>query len=133
VASTGDPGPRKAAPFPLLPWPTSSLPIQFQKVPKHTISRCAGAIGGSVMTRMKIADLTSGVGALVLGVGLGALFPRWFGSSAGLITIAGLCMHALGMWDKHRWENPRWVVVLYWMCWLLLAAVLMMLLLIWRG
>ena len=91
------------------------------------------------MTRMKIADLTSGVGALVLGVGLGSLFPRSFGSSAGLITIAGLCMHALGMWDKHRLEqlgqreNPRWVVVLYWMCWLLLAAVLMMLLLIWRG
>ena len=27
------------------------------------------------MTRLKVAELTSGVGALVLGVGLGALFP----------------------------------------------------------
>lgn len=27
------------------------------------------------MTRLKLAELTSGVGALVLGVGLGALFP----------------------------------------------------------
>ena len=82
------------------------------------------------MTRLKIADLTSGVGALVLGVGLGALFPRWFGPAAGLITVAGLAMHAFGMWDKHRLEpgahteNSPWVVALYWICWVLLAAVL---------
>ena len=29
------------------------------------------------MTRMKLVELTSGVGALVLGVGLGALLVRW--------------------------------------------------------
>ena len=86
------------------------------------------------MTRLKVAELTSGVGALVLGVGLGALFPRWFGPTAGLITVAGLTAHAFGMWDKHRLEalgqaeNPPWIVALYWMCWLLLAAVLAMLL-----
>ena len=34
------------------------------------------------MKRLKLAELTSGVGALVLGVGLGALFPRWFGPVA---------------------------------------------------
>jgi len=40
------------------------------------------------MTRLKLAALTfSGVGALVLGVGLGALFPRWLGPAAGLITF----------------------------------------------
>jgi hypothetical protein len=60
------------------------------------------------MNRMKLADLTSGVGALVLGVGVGALFPRWFGSAAGLITIAGVVLHAFGMWDKHRLiRRPR--------------------------
>ena len=38
------------------------------------------------------------------------------------------------MWDKHRLEavgqaeNPPWVVALYWVCWLLLAVVLAMLL-----
>jgi len=86
------------------------------------------------MNRLKLAELTSGVGALVLGVGLGALFPRWFGAAAGLITFAGLSLHAFGMWDKHRLEavvqpeNPLWVVALYWMCWLLLAVVLAMLL-----
>jgi hypothetical protein len=65
----------------------------------------------------------------VLCVGLGGLFPQWFGSAAGLITVVGLFLHAFGMWDKHRLEarghaeNPTWVVALYWVCWLLLAAV----------
>jgi hypothetical protein len=86
------------------------------------------------MTHMKLAELTSGVGALVLGVGLGGLFPQWFGPAAGLITVVGLSLHAFGMWDKHRLEalghtqNPSWVVALYWVCWLLLAAVLTLLL-----
>ena len=87
------------------------------------------------MNRTKLAELTSGAGALVLGVGLGALFPRWFGPAAAVITIVGLSLHAFGMWDKHRLEattsqaeNPLWVVALYWVCWLLLAGVLGMLL-----
>jgi hypothetical protein len=89
------------------------------------------------MNRLKLAELTSGVGALVLGVGLGALFPQWFGRMAGVITVVGVSLHAFGMWDKHRVEardeaeNPLWVVVLYWVCWLLLAGVLAMLL-FWR-
>lgn len=89
------------------------------------------------MTRLKLAELTSGVGALVLGVGLGALFPGWFGPAAGMVAIVGLSLHAFGMWDKHRLEarsqaeNAPWVVALYWVCWLLLAGVLAMLL-FWR-
>jgi hypothetical protein len=86
------------------------------------------------MTRLKLAELTSGVGALVLGVGLGALFPRWFGPAAGLITMAGLILHAFGMWDKHRVEahaqvaSPWWVTTLYWICWLLIIILIAMLL-----
>ena len=85
------------------------------------------------MNRLKLAELTSGVGALVLGVGLGALLPHWFGPRAGLIAFAGLSLHAFGMWDKHRLEavgpsgNPPWVVALYRVCRLLLAVVLAML------
>ena len=86
------------------------------------------------MNHLKLAELTSGVGALVLGVGLGALFPQWFGPFAGIITVVGLSLHAFGMWDKHRLEalsegeHSPWVVALYWVCWLLLVGVLVMLL-----
>jgi hypothetical protein len=81
------------------------------------------------MTRLKLAELTSGIGALVLGVGLGALFPQWFAPAAGLITLAGVVAHAFGMWDKHRLEaqihaeSTPWVGALYWVCWLMLAGV----------
>ena len=87
------------------------------------------------MTRLKVAELTSGVGALVLGVGLGALFPEWFGPAARLILLAGVVAHAFGMWDKHRLDGQASapsgpvVTLLYWICWLLLAGVVVFLLL----
>jgi uncharacterized membrane protein YqjE len=90
------------------------------------------------MNRMKLAELTSGVGALVLGIGIGSLFPEWFGGVAGVITVVGLVLHAFGMWDKHRLEgsmattNPAWVVALYWTCWALLAALVAVLVLVRR-
>lgn len=57
------------------------------------------------MNRLKLAELTSGVGALVLGIGLGALFAQWFERMAVAITLAGLTAHAFGMWDKHQLES----------------------------
>jgi hypothetical protein len=56
------------------------------------------------MSRLKRAELTSGVGALVLGLGLGALFPHVIGAAAGAVVLVGLALHAFGMWDKHRQE-----------------------------
>ena len=85
------------------------------------------------MTRLKIAELTSGVGALVLGVGLGTLFAKWFAPAAGFITVAGVVVHAFGMWDKHRLEartgaeDGPWMPALYWVCWLLLVGVVVVL------
>jgi hypothetical protein len=84
------------------------------------------------MTRLKRAELTSGVGALVLGVGLGALFATWVGPAAGVVTLAGVFVHAFGMWDKHRLEantttSGPFVMALYWVCWLLLAGVVVFL------
>ncbi|MGE3507744.1 MAG: hypothetical protein AB7N65_02540 [Vicinamibacterales bacterium] len=80
------------------------------------------------MTRLKLAELTSGMGALVLGGGLGALVPRWFAPATGLIALAGVVAHGIGMWDKHRLqaqapaESGPCVVALYCVCWLLLAT-----------
>lgn len=81
------------------------------------------------MNRLKIAELTSGVGALVLGIGLGALFGVWLADLAIVISITGLALHAFGMWDKHRLDTsseggtPGWVTAAYWVCWVLLALV----------
>ena len=82
------------------------------------------------MNRLKVAELTSGSGALVLGVGLGTLLSRRTGRVAVPITLVGVAMHAFGMWDKHRLDaskadvSPAWVPALYWVCWALLAVVL---------
>jgi hypothetical protein len=85
------------------------------------------------MTRLKLAELTSGVGALVLGIGLGALFAKWVSPTAGVITAVGVLVHSFGMWDKHRLETQtpaaggRLVGALYWVCWLMLAGLLVFL------
>ena len=85
------------------------------------------------MTRLKLAELTSGVGALVLGIGLGALFATWIAPAAGVVALAGVVAHALGMWDKHRLDAQAptnggpLVTGLYWVCWLMLAGVMVFL------
>jgi hypothetical protein len=82
------------------------------------------------MTRIKRAELTSGIGALVLGTGIGSLFAHWFAPAATAILIAGVFVHGFGMWDKRRLESASSatddpsVTALYWLCWLLLFAVL---------
>ena len=81
------------------------------------------------MNRQKFAELTSGLGALVLGIGLGALLSSWLGGASVPMAAARLFAHAFGMWDVHRLEarsaihHPRWVVALYVLCWVLLLGV----------
>ena len=85
------------------------------------------------MTRLKLAELTSGIGALVLGIGLGGLFARWITPLAATVVVTGAISHAFGMWDKHRIEagsgaeRDTWVAALYWVCWLMLAGVIVFL------
>ena len=79
-------------------------------------------------SRLKRAELTSGVGALVLGTGLGALFARHLAPAAVALVAAGLLLHGWGMYDKHRLERGsgtapvRYATALYWLCWALLAV-----------
>ncbi len=58
----------------------------------------------SARNRLKLAELTSGVGAFVLGVGLGALFASTFRQSAVVVLVTGGLLHGWGMLDKHRLE-----------------------------
>lgn len=81
------------------------------------------------MNAVKLAELTSGVGALLLGVGLGAWFAAFLDGFATAILVTGIALHAWGMWQKHRLEAaiddamPAWVQALYWVCWLALALI----------
>lgn len=89
---------------------------------------------GWVENRAKLAELMSTVGALALGIGLGALFQARLTRVAVPIALAGTVVHAIGMWDRHRLDvSPRtrparWILTLYWLCWLLLAGAVVTLL-----
>ena len=56
--------------------------------------------------RVKGAELLSGVGAVVLGAGLGLLFSNLLKPFTVPLLIVGLLTHAWGMFDKHRLEDP---------------------------
>jgi len=78
--------------------------------------------------RVRLAELTSGVGAVVLGVGIGVLAASHIGFLGLPRLLAGLVVHAWGMYDKHRLEHrfdapdAWWEPVAYWTCWGLLAV-----------
>jgi len=78
--------------------------------------------------RLRLAELSSGVGAGVLGLGLGVLTATYLEGLGLLILIAGLLLHAWGMTDKHRLEVKEgaplvwWSTLFYWICWGVLLA-----------
>jgi hypothetical protein len=83
------------------------------------------------MAHIKRAELASGVGAGVLGGGLGLLLAPYLGSYAIIILVLGAFLHGWGMLDKHRMDAEAasssiwWSDLLYWVCWvaLLLLAI----------
>ncbi len=76
----------------------------------------------------KKVDLASGVGAGLLGFGLGALFAPYMKEVAIPVAALGLILHAWGMFAKHQIEQrnniviPTWSKTLYWLCWIALIA-----------
>jgi hypothetical protein len=80
--------------------------------------------------QIKRAELASGIGALVLGLGLGAIGARLVAPGALGVLAAGGVLHAWGMHDKHRLErgtetgSVRYAAALYRTCWAMLLAVL---------
>ncbi len=85
---------------------------------------------------IKRAELTSVVGAGVLGAGLGTLLAVFLRPYVAVIILLGVAMHGFGMWRKHRLERdsqaiaPWWDAALYWVCWIGLAVVVV--LAVWR-
>jgi cation transport ATPase len=86
------------------------------------------AAASRLASRIKLAELTGGIGAGVLGAGLALLLPVAAAAYATPILILGALMHGWGMLDKHRLERsagasrPVWAEALYWGCWLALLA-----------
>jgi hypothetical protein len=77
---------------------------------------------------MKLAELTSSLGAGVLGVGFGALLADQLRGLGVPVLVLGLLLHAWGMADNRRLQAKAgaptvwWSTLLYWICWVLLAA-----------
>jgi hypothetical protein len=83
----------------------------------------------SVSALIKIAELLSGVGAVVLGTGLGLLAPVPMQRHALPLLGAGVRLHGAGMTFKYRLEagdrEPQWWDrTLSWACWAALLAIL---------
>lgn len=83
------------------------------------------------ISRIKRAELLSSIGAGVLGAGIALLLANLLVPYAIPILLLGLISHAAGMFRKHGLEQQGevvrvwWVEVLYWFCWLGLAALLL--------
>ena len=81
------------------------------------------------VSRRKRADLTSGVGAGVLGGGIALLLAPYLRAYAIPLLLAGALLHGWGMFDRHRMDNQegaatlRWAEALYWLCWIALLGV----------
>ena len=78
--------------------------------------------------------LLSVTGAGVAGFGLGALLHSLIGGSAAVIAMLGIMSHGVGMWGRTRpslGQANSWQSVLYWVCWIGLAALAVYLIFEW--
>lgn len=83
---------------------------------------------GLFASRRRAAEVTSGLGAFVLGVGIVGLLGGTLGKAAPTIIAAGLLAHGWGMYDRRRIDRKNrlpdlwWSSAAYWLCWLLLGG-----------
>jgi hypothetical protein len=81
-----------------------------------------------VASRLRFAEITSSIGAGIIGVGIGVLLASRIGKLAIPTLMLGALLHAWGMFDKHRIErsssatDPWWSRALCWVCWVALLA-----------
>lgn len=82
------------------------------------------------INREKLAELTSSIGAGIIGVGIGVYLAGPLGGMALWFVLLGIALHGWGMFDRHRslvaatGEPPLWWQALYAVCWVGLAVLL---------
>ena len=81
-------------------------------------------------TQLKVADMISITGAGLMGLGIGASISDQLAGALHVIIILGIVLHALGMYGKFQIERkhiqpPKWVLVVFGLCWigLMLATI----------
>lgn len=78
------------------------------------------------VSRVKLAELTSSVGAGVIGMAVGILFASLLSGLWLPTLVLGLLLHAWGMRDRHALEagvqRPTWTTAVHRLCRLVLGA-----------
>lgn len=78
--------------------------------------------------RLKKLDLLGGLGAGMLGAGIGLVFAPWLQPYAIPILVVGILSHGWAMGAKKRMEGganitgPSWVRAAEWICWAMIAG-----------
>jgi hypothetical protein len=95
--------------------------------PNRRTRLCVGEMERSTVGRLKAAELTSGLGAIVLGAGLALVLPECLRTYGVLLLVGGVVVHGAGMTLKYRIEARAgeplwWERALFWICWASLAA-----------
>lgn len=80
--------------------------------------------------RLKQLELLGGLGAGMLGAGIGLAFARWLQPYALPLLVVGILSHGWAMLAKSRLERqsniarPAWAVATEWVCWLTIAGLI---------
>ncbi len=89
------------------------------------------------LTKTKVAEIASTLGAGILGFGMGALLGDYIQQYSFWIILIGLIMHGWGMYKTHQnkkesgHENSisqiklsefSWINLLYWLCWVIIVG-----------
>ena len=82
-------------------------------------------LGRSAAT--KGAELASGLGAIVLGVGLALVSPQWLRAYGMPLLVGGVLVHGAGMTLKYRLQGREgppvwWERILFRLCWACLVG-----------
>ena len=88
-----------------------------------------GASGSFAEQRARF-ELLGGIGAAVLGAGVGLILKDLLAPLAFPLLLVGLVVHGWAMLGKHRLDAsgpaamPLWSLWAYWACWALIAGLI---------